>query len=127
MITIKKGKRKKEKTKLFLNRNHGLIVDHVPTFDFLVSMCRDCHFEHYGRHLPENEEQIHTTLRLMYETERMRRAAAFLTVLLWIKPFFPAAYDHTTETTARFMTHWLTLLDQYRLKHPECADRFPVR
>ena len=100
--------------------------DLIRIMGFVQKEISDCHFEHYGRHLPENEEQIHTTLRLMYETERMRRAAAFLTVLLWVKPLFPAAYDHTSETTARFMTHWLTLLDQYRLKHPECADRFPI-
>jgi hypothetical protein len=37
MTTIKKrGKEKREKIELFLNRNHGLI-DHVPPFAFLVS------------------------------------------------------------------------------------------
>jgi hypothetical protein len=49
MTTIKKrGKEKREKIELFLNRNHGLI-DHVPPFAFLVSTCRDCYFEHYLR------------------------------------------------------------------------------
>src|SRR5436305_1581068 len=69
--------------------------DLIRIVGFVQKEISDCHFEHYGRHLPENEEQIRTTLRLKYETERIRRDAPSLTVLLWLKPFFPPAYDHT--------------------------------
>jgi hypothetical protein len=95
--------------------------DLIRVMQYVQQQVTECSEQH-------SSDGPHTLLmfELLRETERIHRTARMIKVALYIRPLVHFAYERTTNSTARFLTRWATLLREYRLKHPECEHRFPA-
>jgi hypothetical protein len=72
----------------------------------------------------QDTERIMSMIEILKETGRIQRTAQIIKLSLYCKPLFYFSFEATTRTTARFLSRWTGLLREYRLKHPECEERF---
>ncbi len=93
--------------------------DLIRVMQYVQRQVTECSEEH-----ATDAEHALLMLQFLRETERIHRAARMIKIALYLRPLVHFAYEKTTNTTARFLTRWTALLDEYRLKHPECEHRF---
>lgn len=96
--------------------------DLIRIMKYVQQQVSDCAREH-GK---DDAETTAVMLQLLRETRRIHSAARLIKFALYCRPLLHAAFELTTDTTARFLAHWTELLHEYRLKHPECEHRFPA-
>jgi hypothetical protein len=96
--------------------------DLIRITQYIMKEVHGCFYE-TGASL-ENKERVMVMLDLLRVSRAINGDARLVKVR--IRLHLPVPYEILTETTERYMSMLLALLERYRLKNPECADRFPV-